>query len=267
MKNKTPSGIFTATRKDNSIYYRSFLTIKGKHISLGSFDEKDKAKRCVETAERIWNSLQIVLEDYTNESALAFEKWVVLINYRDHGIYSSNPIYLRNSYFDYYLSPGKVLKFDKDDLFYYSSHKIMERGNHLFVSDYGIQVNLLNRYGIMSYSVPGRDYLFKNGDSLDFRYGNIEIINRFRGVMKKTVNAKTVYEARIHVNGYYKIGTYPTEISAAIAYNKAVDILSRNGLEKNYSTNYIDHLSPKEYADIYSSVEINPRITNYHLTL
>ena len=267
MKNRTPSGIFTATKKDNSIYYRTFLTIRGKRISLGSFDEKTKAEICVDTARQIWNSPQIQLEDYTKDSVLAFEKWVVLINYRDHGIYTSNPIYLRNSYFDYYLSPSKVLKFDKDDLFYYSSHKIMERGGHLFVSDYGIQVNILNRYGIMSYSVPGRDFIFKNGDSLDFRYGNIEIINRYRGVRKKTINAKTVYEARIHVNGYYKIGTYPTEIAAAIAYNKAVDILSRNGYEKNYSTNYIDNVSPKEYAEIYSSIEINPRITNYYFTL
>ena len=34
----------------------------------------------------------------------------------------------------YYLSPSHVLKFDPDDLFYYSSHKIMRRGNHYFVA-------------------------------------------------------------------------------------------------------------------------------------
>ena len=53
----------------------------------------------------------------------------------------------------------------------------MKRGNHYFVADYGLQVNILNRYGIRNYSVRNRDYRFINGDETDFRRQNIEIIN------------------------------------------------------------------------------------------
>ena len=85
---------------------------------------------------------------------------MILINFRDNGIYFGTPIYARPKFFYYYLSPVDVLKFDIDDLFYYSSRKIMKRGEHLFVADYGMQVNILNRYGIRSFAVAGKDYLF-----------------------------------------------------------------------------------------------------------
>ena len=86
------------------------------------------------------------------------------------------PIYLKNKYFLYYLSPSLCLKFDIDDLFYYSSKKIMCRGGRLFVNDYGMQCSILNRYGIKNYAVCGKDYHFINGDATDFRYENIEIL-------------------------------------------------------------------------------------------
>lgn len=82
------------------------------------------------------------------------------MNFRDNGLYFATPIYVRGKFFYYYLSPSYVLKFDIDNLFFYSSHKIMKRGEHLFVADYGMQLNILNRHGIRSYSVPGRDYVF-----------------------------------------------------------------------------------------------------------
>ena len=62
------------------------------------------------------------------------------INVRDNGIYIKNPIYLKKGFFLYYLTEEEILKFDVDDLFYYSEHKIMRRGNHFFVSDFGMQV-------------------------------------------------------------------------------------------------------------------------------
>lgn len=85
---------------------------------------------------------------------------MILINFRDNGIYFGTPIYARSKFFYYYLSPTDVLKFDIDDLFYYSSRKIMKRNGHLFVADYGMQVNILNRYGIRNFAVAGKDYLF-----------------------------------------------------------------------------------------------------------
>ena len=59
------------------------------------------------------------------------------------------------------------------------------------------------------------------------------------------------------------MGRYPLEIEAAIAYNKAVDILKKNGLNKNFPQNYIEELSPRKYAEIYTSLTISPRILEY----
>ena len=230
----TNTGVYQATRKDNSIYYRSSITYKQKHISLGSYDTWEDAHRA-----------------YTEASLIL----------RDH----NRCIYMRSKYFLYYLSPTKELKFDIEDLFYYSSHKIMQRNGHLFVADYGMQVNILNRYHIKNYGVKNKDYRFINGDDTDFRYENIEILNTYHGVSHVTVNGTTKYKARIHIRGNYVIGTYDTEIEAAIAYNKAIDILSSKGLKKNYSQNYIEGLLPSKYADIYSELPISTKIKNYTL--
>ena len=103
-----------------------------------------------------------------------------------------------------------VLKFDIDDLFYYASHKIMKRGGHYFVADFGMQVNILNRYGIKNYAVCGRDYSFKNGDSTDFRRENLIIHNKYHGVLIVPGKTGPLYRARIHVKGNFIIGTYRT---------------------------------------------------------
>ena len=241
-------GVYLARKKDNSIYYRASITYRRKHISLGSFDTEDSANRAYEEADR-----------------LPFEKWVILLNFRDNGLYFATPIYVRGKFFYYYLSPSYVLKFDIDNLFFYSSHKIMKRGEHLFVADYGMQLNILNRHGIRSYSVPGRDYVFLNGDETDFRSANLKIINRYQGVLRIESKGRTRYKARINLPGYYIIGTYATEDEAAIAYNKAIDILRKNGVTRNYTPNYLEGLSPAVYADIYAHLKISDKIYNYFL--
>lgn len=135
----------------------------------------------------------------------------MLLNFRNNGIYFKNPIYLRNGYFSYYLSRIEELKFDVDDLFYYSSRKIQKRQGHLFVSDYGMQYSILSRYGIRPYAVAGRDYQFVNGDNSDFRYSNIVIVNRYHGVLRFLKNRLPRYRAVIHINGNYQIGSYSSE--------------------------------------------------------
>ena len=262
---KKNTGVYTARKKDNSIYYRASLTHKGKHISLGSYNTLEAANACYLLARDILDQKETVLEDYPQDCPIGFDKWVILHNLRDNGLYFSTPIYLRPSFFLYYLSQDCILKFDKDDLFYYSSHKIMARGNHLFVSDYGMQVNILNRYGIMNYAVPGRDYHFINKDEHDFRYANINIVNRYHGVSEQPGLHKPLYLTRIHIKGIVKVGSYSTETEAAIAYNKAIDVLKKKGSKKQYMQNFIEDISPKEYAEIYSSLEINPRIYEYEL--
>ncbi len=257
-------GVYTAVKKSGETYYRSSITFRRKHISLGSYDTEHRAHLAYRAAsDIIAEGSGLTLEDYSITSVLPFEKWVILINFRDNGIYLGNPIYVRPKFFYYYLSQEQVLKFDSDDLFYYSSHKIMCRGNHYFVADYGMQVSILSRYNIKSYGVPGVDYRFRNGDTMDFRRENLEILNTYHGVRPIDKNGILQYMVRIHVNGYFKVGVYTDMTEAAIAYNKAVDVLHRNGLKKNYTINYVDTVSPSKYAEIYSNLKISRKLLDY----
>ena len=256
-------GVFAAKKKDGTVYYRASITYRKKHISLGGFDTMHTANAAYLEADRLLNYDRAGINQYRDASRLPFEKWVILINFRDNGIYFGTPIYARTKFFYYYLSPNDVLKFDIDDLFYYSSHKIMKRDGHLFVADYGMQVNILNRYGIRSFAVAGKDYLFLNGDDTDFRHENLQIVNRYQGVTEVIFRGKHRYRARINVPGYYVIGHYHSEIDAAIAYNKAIDILKKKGVQKKYTPNYIEGVSPSTYADIYSRLKISDKIINY----
>lgn len=112
------------------MYYRASLTYRGKHISLGSYRDAGQAHSAYEEGIRLLNDSSLSLKSYRETSSLSFEKWVCLLNFRDNGIYLGNPIYMGQQLFYYYLTPHHVLKFDLEDLFYYSSHKIMRRGNH-----------------------------------------------------------------------------------------------------------------------------------------
>ena len=62
------------------------------------------------------------------------------------------------------------------------------------------------------------------------------------------------------INGNYIIGTYPTEIEAAVAYNKACDILKPVFPNRTFRQNIIRDLSPKDYAKLYLTTEISQKI-------
>lgn len=259
-------GVFTTYRKDGTQYYRVSITYRNKHISLGSFDDSPKAAKVYREADLLLHSessgnlAEPALYYHPDKCSIPFEKWIILVNFRDNGLYFKTPIYIFHKYFLYYLAPDRCLKFDVDDLFYYSTRKIMIRGRHLFVNDYGMQVSVLSRYGIRSHAVCGRDYIFVNGDCDDFRYGNIHIINQYYGVRKIIKNARTMYKAIIHIHGNFVVGTYPDEKEAAIAYNKAARLLEGKGIIKAYPSNYIDDISQIEYARIYNSVRISKKL-------
>lgn len=255
-------GVFPATKKDGSVYYRSSLTHFRKHISLGSYAAPDLAHRAyLEACLVLRSSTPLSPADYNARQVLPFEKWIILLNLKNNGVYFSTPIYVRPHFFYYYYSQEHILKFDIDDLFYYASHKIMKRGGHYFVADFGMQVNILNRYGIKNYAVCGRDYQFRNQDNTDFRRENLVILNKYHGVLVLSEKQNTLYRARIHINGNYIIGTYKTMEEAAIAYNKAIDILKHNGCKKNYAPNYIEQITAGAYADIYTRLPISEKIT------
>ena len=258
-------GVYLAKKKDKTLYFRASFTYKNKHISLGSFEKEESAHKAYLEALEISGNNDISIEKYLLNPeiyTLHFEKCISIINFRDNNYYISNPIYIRPSYFEYYLETKQALKFDVDDLFYYSNHKIMKRDRHLFVSDYGMQLSILSRYGIKSYSIPGKDFLFINNDNTDFRYKNIQIINRYTGVSKDVKNGRDIYTAKIHINGDYIIGRYKNEHVAAIAYNKAVHLLREKGIRKKYSVNYIEELTPIEYASKYNQIKISNKIRN-----
>lgn len=255
-------GVYEARKKNGTLYYRASLTHKSKHISLGSYDTALAAHHAYLEGNQLLSS-DITLMDYQPDSCLKFEKWVILLNFRDNNIYFGTPIYVGQKMFYYYLSPTHVLKFDMDDLFYFASHKIMCRGNHYFVADYGMQVNIASRFGIKNYAVPGRDYRFINQDRTDFRRENLEILNTYHGVTLEQKDGQYLYTVRIHLNGNYLVGKYANEWEAAIAYNKAVDVLRRRGVLKEFLQNYVEGISPSQYADIYTKIKISDRLMNY----
>ena len=261
-------GVYIATHKDGTTYYRSSITYRNKHISLGSFESEDQASLAYQESSNLLSSNHPLEDAVTYAPTVPFEKIVTLINFRDNGLYIGNPIYLRKNYFSYYLSEDEELKFDIDDLFYYSSHKILRRQGHLYVNDYGMQVTLMSRYGIHNHSVINRDYYFANGDSTDLRYSNVVLVNRYYGVSQYYTKQHQIrYRVKIHINGNYTIGTYSNETKAAIAYNKAVDLAKAFGINKNFPENYIEDISPQDYADIYLKIKISTKYMNYLKTI
>lgn len=264
--NMENSGVYKTTKKDGTVYYRSSFTYKGKHISLGSYSTCQEAHLAYLDAKKLVDDISVTLTDYSSFTNLSHDKFVCLLNFRDNGLYIPTPIYIRKQYFEYYLTQKTILKFDRDDLFFYASHKIQQRGGYLFVSDYGSQYKILSRLGIKPFAVYGRDYIMVNGDPHDFRYSNIKIINGYTGVRVETDNGISYYSVYIHIKGDYLVGRYTSEIKAAVAYNKAVDILIAKGLAKAYIKNYITCLKPDAYKDIYDSIEISSRIMNFELS-
>jgi hypothetical protein len=266
------SGVYLAKKKDGTVYFRSNITYRNKHISLGSFPTEEKAHEAYCVAQSIFAgkyTLEDLLEAYTPEhhskhkKVLGFDKALTLLNFRDNGLYIANPIYMRQNYFSYFLSAAEELKFDIDDLFYYSRHKIMRRQGHLYVNDYGMQVTLMSRYGLRNYSVRNRDYYFANGDETDLRYSNVVVVNRYYGVTSFEKKGKTRYRVKIHINGNYTVGIYSTEEKAAVAYNKAVDLAKKAGINRNFPENYVDSLTAKEYADLYLRLKISQKYLDY----
>ena len=93
---------------------------------------------------------------------------------------------------------------------------------------------------------------------------NISILlNSYHGVIRHVQNGMVRFKARIHINGNYIIGSYSTSVKAAVAYNKAVDLAKRHGIAKNFPENYVEELSAKEYAELYTKIKISKKFLAY----
>ena len=263
------TGVYEARKKSGEIYYRASFTFKNKHISLGSSSDEASCHAMYNEACEItgspldhWIDTEHRTTSYNEAMTLSLGKYISLINFRDNNIYIKTPIYMCHKYFLYFLKDNEVLQFSTDDLFYYSNHTIMSRGGYYFVNDYGMQTSILSRFGVRSHSVKGRDYIFKNEDIHDYRYENILVVNKYNGVSQFTKNGRIMYRTRIHINGDYILGEFSSEAEAAIAYNKAVDMLS--GLVNiTYTPNYIEGISSVEYASLYHNIILSKNFRNY----
>lgn len=135
-------GVYTNKKKSGAISYRSSITYQNKHISLGSYDSEEQAFQAyLDALSLVKDSLHSLDDDYSSFT-LSFHKIVSILNFRDNGLYMKTPIYVRQNYFQYFLSSSIDLKFDLDDLFYYSTRTISIRKGHYFVADYGMQVTI-----------------------------------------------------------------------------------------------------------------------------
>lgn len=254
-------GTFLATKKNGEITCRSSIYYKKKHISLGTFSTEEEARKAYLEAEEILHgTAPIRLEDHTPSAALSFSKWVMLVTLRDTGRYYRTPISPRADFFYYYVSRGLRLRFDPEDLTFFATHKITQRGRGFFVTVDGRQVPLLSLFGIHAHAVAGRDYEFLDGNARNLRRGNIRILNPYHGVRKEFRKGMPVYAARIHVNGDLLIGRYSTEEEAAIAYNKAADLLGEQGCPIHYPRNVVAGMEEFDLERIYHLVKVAEKV-------
>ena len=93
------SGVFQAKKKNGSVYYRSSVTYRSKHISLGSFATEQEAHLVYKEAKTLLETEEPLMpDDYdaVKTHFLPFSKWISLLNFKNNGYYIKTPIYLRS---------------------------------------------------------------------------------------------------------------------------------------------------------------------------
>lgn len=244
--------------KNSITRYKVYFVYNSKKIYLGLFDTPLAANNALLEAQAIMDN-PVDIAQYTC-TYIDYKKFISLCNFRNHHVYIKNPICIYDSYFCYYLSKEIVFTFDIKDLLFFSTYKICKRGHYVYTQDSVTQQSILSRFGIHPHSVCGVDYKFRNGNLYDFRRENLEIVNAYKGVTHKIKNDESIYITKIFINQNVVIGHYLSQLEAAIAYNKAIDILFENGNGRDYIKNTIPYLTRSEYNQIYDKLDISPRI-------
>lgn len=238
--------------------YKLYFVFESNKIYLGTYPSIETAEKVLKEAETLMASLKG--PPHFEHTLLDYKKVVSLCNFRDHKKYLKNPIYLYATYFHYYLSKDCILIFDLRDLLYFSTYKIYKRGNYLYTQDSISQKSILSRFGIHNHSVISKDYFFKNGNPYDFRFENLVVVNNYKGVKQKVKNNQFIYISYIHIKTNLILGHYESEIAAAIAYNKAIDLLRQQNRLHDYTYNTIPYITEAEYMAIYNSISLSPRL-------
>lgn len=245
--------------------YRVYYLYKTKKIYIGLYHTYEKALLAYQFIENIFTS-SISLKDYTPDCPITFEKFVACINFRDNHMYFKTSIYVQSDHFKYYISPDLYLIFDLKDLLYFSNKRIHKRGDYLYTYIGDQQENILKRFGFNRSMTYLKDYDFLNNNRYDFRRKNIHIINHYYGVSLETKYNKTTYVTRIVLNKKnLVVGHYSSDMLAAIAYNKAVDLVTASSNEYHYSKNTFPFLTRQEYDSLYESLPISKRLTSHSI--
>ncbi|MGL4345591.1 MAG: hypothetical protein ACRCTE_10360 [Cellulosilyticaceae bacterium] len=246
--------------KNNFTQYTVYYLYKSKKIYIGIYNSEIEAQEAYNYTNRVFRE-GISIETYS-PGRIAFQKFITLVNFRDHGMFINHPIYVCSGYFKYFFSEEVYLILDLKDLFYFSTYKIYRRGHYLYTSSSHSQQSILTRFGITPKSTYGKDYMFVNGNRYDLRRENIIVLNHYHGVSCKIKDDKPLYTTRIYHEKNIVVGHYTSEIQAAIAYNKAAHILLERGVCRTYPLNTIPYLTQSEYDSLYVSLSLSPRLSN-----
>ena len=68
------TGVYLATKKDKTVYYRSNITHKGRHISLGSFPTEVQAHQAYTAACELLSGTETIDEAFTGPTSLPLKK-------------------------------------------------------------------------------------------------------------------------------------------------------------------------------------------------
>lgn len=68
------TGVYLATKKDKTVYYRSNITYKGRHISLGSFPSEVQAHQAYTAACELLSGTETIDEAFYRPSSLPLKK-------------------------------------------------------------------------------------------------------------------------------------------------------------------------------------------------
>lgn len=250
--------IYPATNERYRVYYLH----KTKKIYIGLYNTYEEALLAYNFVEKLFTN-HLSLDDYVSHYPIAFEKFIACINFRDNHMYFKTSIYVHSDHFKYYISPDLYLIFDLKDLLYFSTKRIHKRGDYLYTYIGDQQENILKRFGFNKSMTYLKDYTFINGNRYDFRRKNIHVINHYYGVSLETKYNKPTYVTRITINRrILVVGHYASEMLAAIAYNKALDLVTTSLKEHNYSKNNFPFLTRQEYDSLYESLPISKRLTH-----
>ena len=241
--------------------YRAYYLYKSKKIYIGLYNNYEEALLSYNFIDELFRS-SLSIDAFKETLPISFEKFIRCLNFRDSNIYIKTPIYIYKDHFKYYFSPDFYLIFDLRDLVYFSTNKIHKRGEYLYTYIGDHQESILKHFGFTKKMTYQTDYQFVNGNRYDFRRTNMKVTNHYTGVFYEMKYNKPTFVTRIFTDKYLVVGHYETEIQAAIAYNKAIDLLSNKPFAHKYHKNTIPFLTHLEYEQIYENIPISKRLVH-----